>query len=140
MRILLNLKLPARLENLGRWTEAVSECAREQGFDQKKTGRIELALEEALVNICNYSYPEEPGDAEVSCKQDNSRFIIEIIDSGNPFDMTSLPAPDLPSSIEERKIGGLGIFLIKKMVDDVRYRREGNFNILKLTIKRDEEK
>jgi len=140
MRILLNIKLPARLENLGRWTEAASECAREQGFDRKKIGRIELALEEALVNICNYAYPEEPGDVEVNCQEDDSRFIIEIIDSGNPFDMTSLPAPDLPSSIEERKIGGLGIFLIKKMVDDVRYRREGNFNILKLTIKRDEEK
>ena len=140
MRILLNIKLPARLENLGRWTEAASECAREQGFDRKKIGRIELALEEALVNICNYAYPEEPGDVEVNCQEDDSRFIIEIIDSGNPFDMTSLPAPDLPSSIEERKIGGLGIFLIKKMVDDVRYRREGNFNILKLTIKRGEEK
>jgi serine/threonine-protein kinase RsbW len=140
MRILLNIKLPARLENLGRWTEAVSECAREQGFDRKKIGRIELALEEALVNICNYAYPEEPGDVEVNCQEDDSRFIIEIIDSGNPFDMTSLPAPDLPSSIEERKIGGLGILLIKKMVDEARYRREGNFNILKLTIKRGEEK
>ena len=43
MRILLNIKLPARLENLGKWTEAVSECAREQGFDQKKIGKIELA-------------------------------------------------------------------------------------------------
>ena len=140
MRILLNIKLPAKLENLARWMNGVSECAREQGFDQKKIGKIELALEEALVNICNYAYPEEPGDVEVNCQEDDSRFIIEIIDSGNPFDMTSLPAPDLPSSIEERKIGGLGIFLIKKMVDDVRYRREGNFNILKLTIKRDEEK
>ena len=140
MRTLLNIKLPAKLENLERWAEAVSECAKEQGFDQKKIGKIELALEEALVNICKYSYPDEPGDAEVSCKQDNSRFIIEIVDSGIPFDMTSLPAPDVTSSIEERKIGGLGIFLIKKMVNDVSYRREGNFNILKLTIKRDEEK
>jgi serine/threonine-protein kinase RsbW len=140
MRILLNIKLPAKLKNLGRWMEAVSECAREQGFDQKKIGKIELALEEALVNICHYSYPEEPGNAEVSCKQDNRRFIIEIVDSGIPFDMTSLPTPDLTFSIEKRKIGGLGIFLIKNMVDEVRYRREGNFNILKLTIKRGEEK
>jgi serine/threonine-protein kinase RsbW len=51
-----------------------------------------------------------------------------------------LPAPDLTSSIEKRKIGGLGIFLIKKMVDEVKYRRERNFNILKLTMKRGEEK
>ena len=130
MRILLNIKLPARLENLGRWTEAVSECARKQGFDQKKMGKIELALEESLVNICNYSYPEEPGDAEVSCKQDRDRFIIEIKDSGIPFDMTSLPAPDLTPNIEERKIGGLGIFLIKKMVDEVKYRRKGSFQYL----------
>jgi serine/threonine-protein kinase RsbW len=140
MRTILNVKLPAKLENLGRWMNGVSECAREQGVDEKKIGKIELALEEALVNICKYSYPDEPGDAEVSCKQDNCRFIIEIVDSGIPFDMTSLPPPDVTSSIEERKIGGLGIFLIKKMVNDVSYRREGNFNILKLTIKRDEEK
>ena len=140
MRTLLNIKLPATLENLGRWTEAISECARGHGFDEKKIDRIQLALEEALVNICKYSYPEEPGNAEVSCKQDNSRFIIEIVDSGIPFDMTSLPAPDLASSIEERKIGGLGIFLIKKMVDEVKYRRERNFNILKLIIKWGEEK
>jgi anti-sigma regulatory factor (Ser/Thr protein kinase) len=120
--------------------EAVSDCAKEQGVDQEKIGKIELALEEALVNICNYSYPEEPGNAEVRCKQDNRRFIIEIVDSWIPFDMASLPPPDVTPSIEKRKIGGLGIFLIKKMVDEVRYRREGNFNILKLTIKRDEEK
>ena len=130
MRILLSIKLPAKLENLERWMNSVSDCAREQGFDQKRIGKIELALEEALVNICNYSYPEEPGDAEVSCKQDNSRFIIEIVDSGIPFDMTSLPAPDLTASIEKRKIGGLGIFLIKKMVDEVKYRREGRFQYL----------
>ncbi len=140
MGILLDIKLPAKLENLRRWVEAVSECARKQGFDQKKIGKIQLAVEEALVNICKYSYPDEPGIAEVSCKQENSRFIIEIIDSGIPFDITSLPAPDLPPSIEKRKIGGLGVFLIKKMVDEVKYCREKNFNILKLTIKRGEEK
>jgi len=140
MRLLLNIKLPAKLENLGRWMNGVSECARVQGFDEKKIGKIELALEEALVNICKYSYPDEPGDAEVNCKQDNGRFIIEIIDSGIPFDMSSLPAPDVTSNIEERKIGGLGIFLIKKMVDEVKYRRERNFNILKLTMKKGEEK
>ena len=140
MKMLLNLKLPAKLENLGRWMDAVSECARIQGFDQKKISKIELALEEALVNICQYSYPGESGNAEVSCKQDKSRFIIEIVDSGIPFDMTSLPSPDITSSVEQRKIGGLGIFLIKKTVDEVEYRREGNFNILNLTINRDDDK
>ncbi len=139
MRTLLQIKLPAKLENLGRWMGPVSDCARKQGFNQKKISHIELALEEALVNICSYSYPQEPGHAEVTCQHDDSRFIIEIIDSGIPFDITSLPDPDIHSSIEKRKIGGLGIFLLKKMVDEVSYRREGNFNILKLTLKRSEE-
>ena len=139
MRTLLNLNLPAKLENLERWMNAVSACARKQGFDQKKISKIELALEEALVNICKYSYPEEPGNAEVSCKQGDSRFIIEIVDSGIPFDMTSLPSPDITSSVEQRKIGGLGIFLIKMTVDEVEYRRKGGFNILNLTINRDDD-
>jgi serine/threonine-protein kinase RsbW len=139
MRTLLNLNLPAKLENLERWMHAVSACARQQGFDQKKISKIDLALEEALVNIFKYSYPEEPGNAEVSCKQDDRRFIIEIVDSGVPFDMTSLPSPDITSTVEQRKIGGLGIFLIKKTVDEVKYRREGSFNILNLTINRDDD-
>jgi anti-sigma regulatory factor (Ser/Thr protein kinase) len=62
--------------------------------------------------------------------------IIEIIDSGMPFDMTSLPNPDITSDISERKIGGVGVFLIKKMVDEVQYRRENDQNILSLIIKK----
>jgi serine/threonine-protein kinase RsbW len=137
MKVLLSLRLSARLENLGRCKESVADCARTQGFDQKRIQEVELALEEALVNIFNYAYPETPGDIEINCKLENGRFIIEIIDSGIPFDMTSLSDPDLTADVEERKIGGLGIFLVKKMVDEVRYRREKDQNILNLIIKKD---
>jgi serine/threonine-protein kinase RsbW len=65
--------------------------------------------------------------------------IIEIIDSGVPFDVTSLTDPDLTADVGERKIGGLGIFLVKKMVDEVKYRREIDRNILTLTIKKEKE-
>jgi serine/threonine-protein kinase RsbW len=136
MQILLNLKLSARLENLQRFMESVSGCARAQDFDQKKIQEIELAVEEALVNIFNYAYPEAPGEVEVNCRADHDHFIIEVIDSGIPFDMTSLPDPNLAADVDERRIGGLGIFLIKRVMDEVRYRREEGRNILSLIIKK----
>ncbi len=137
MKVLMTLALPAKLENLERWVKSVSDCAESQGFDRKRIREIEVAAEEALVNICNYSYPEKTGGVEVVCKLDGDRFIIEIIDSGIPFDVTSLPDPDIMADADKRKIGGLGVFLIKKMVDEVRYRRENNRNILNLIIEKD---
>src|SRR5512143_2979897 len=137
MKTLMTLALPAKLENLEGWVKSISGCAESQGFDRKRIREIEVAAEEALVNICNYSYPEKTGDVEVVCKLDGDRFIIEIIDSGIPFDVTSLPDPDITADADKRKIGGLGVFLIKKMVDEVRYRRENNRNILNLIIEKD---
>jgi len=131
------MKWPARLENLQRFLKPVSECARAEGFDQERIQEIELALEEALVNIFNYAYPEGAGEVEVGCGVENDHWIIEIIDSGIPFDMTSLSDPDLTADVEERKIGGLGIFLVRKMVDEVTYRREKDRNILTLAVKKE---
>jgi serine/threonine-protein kinase RsbW len=137
MQILFSLKLPARLENLQRFLKPVSECAKTEGFNHTRIQEVELALEEALVNIFKYAYPEAPEDVEVGCGVENDHFIIEIIDAGVPFDLTSLTDPDLTADVEERKIGGLGIFLVKKMVDEVRYRREKDRNILTLAVKKE---
>ena len=134
MKALLRIKLPAQLGNLERLVKSVSDCAEAQGFDEKRMREIELATEEAIVNICHYSYPGEPGDVEIECKLEEGRFIIEIKDSGIPFDMTSFSAPDITADVTERKIGGLGIFLIKKVMNEVRYRRENNQNILDLIV------
>jgi len=72
---------------------------------------------------------------EVSCgPDDNNRFVIEIMDSGTPFNPLSLSEPNLTEDVSERPIGGLGIHLIKKMMDEVEYRREGNNNILSLIV------
>ena len=137
MQMLLSLKLPAKLENLQKFMNSISDCARTEGFGQKRIDEIELALEEVLVNIFNYAYPQSPGDVEVSCKLEAGRLIIEIIDSGIPFDVTARTDPDLTADVEERKIGGLGIFLIRKMVDEVKYRRENDQNILTLTVNKE---
>jgi len=134
MNTLLTIKLPAKLENLERMVKSVSDCARAQGFGQKRTSEIELAAEEGLVNIIHYSYPEKSGEVEIICSADDDYFMIELIDSGIAFDMTSLSDPDVNAGRDERKIGGLGVFLIKKMVDKVKYRRENDRNILDLII------
>ena len=114
----------------------VSDFAENHGFSQKRIQEIELATEEALVNIINYAYPGKlTGEVEVRCKMDNNTtIIIEILDAGIPFDFNSLSEPDLDATIAGRPIGGLGVFLIKKMADDVRYSREGEKNILTLIV------
>jgi anti-sigma regulatory factor (Ser/Thr protein kinase) len=137
MKVPMTIVLPAKLENLEVWVKSVSDCAESQGFSPKRIREIELAAEEALVNVCNYAYPERTGDVEVICEIDGNRFIVEIIDSGIPFAITSLPDPDITADADQRKIGGLGAFLIRKMVDEVRYRRENNRNILTLIIEKD---
>ena len=136
MAVLTSLKVSAKMENLGRLIESVSGCAKAQGFEEEKISKIELAAEEALVNIIHYAYPERPGDVEMICQVDRGRFIIEIIDSGIPFDVTAMPDPDVTAGIQEREPGGLGIFLMKKAMDEVRYRRENDRNILTLTLQR----
>jgi serine/threonine-protein kinase RsbW len=130
------LRLPAKTENLQKLMRFVSGFAKEEGFTPKTIQQIELATEEALVNIFNYAYPDdETGEVEVRCRmEDQPSLVIDILDTGKPFDIQSVPEPDLTLDVSERKVGGLGIYLIKKMVSRVHYRREGQSNILTLII------
>lgn len=132
MHIPSRIKLQAKLENLEHFIDFVSVCANKQEVDKKRIVEIEISTEEALVNIFNYAYRDIEGDVEVICKSDDDKFIIEIEDSGVPFNLLSLKEPDTSLDISERKIGGLGIFLIKKLMTDVQYRREENKNVLTL--------
>ena len=134
MPVLSRITLPAQLEFLQEFMAVVSSCAKKQGFSEKKVQEIELATEEALVNVFKYSYPEGAGDVEVVCTLEGNILMVDIIDSGIPFDVTSVPDPDISADISDRKIGGLGIFFIKELMDDVRYQRENDRNVLRLVI------
>ena len=126
-----SIRLPAIIENLDKFIDFVHEYAGEHISIDKKIMEIELAVEEALVNIFKYAYPETPGQVEMQCDSDDSKKItIKIRDSGIPFNSLSRPDPDITADLENRKIGGLGIFLIKKMADEVRYNRSGGTNVL----------
>lgn len=128
------IKLPAEINNLRTFVSFVSECARKHGFGRERVSDLELAVEEAVTNVCLYAYNKEYGEVEVSCFQDgdSDRLVIEITDSGKAFDALSAPPPDITSDLEHRNIGGLGIFLVRKLADESHYLRRADQNLLRL--------
>lgn len=91
---------------------------------------IRLVVEEVVVNIIDYAYPDGEGYLDVCIHSDSKALTIEFRDHGIPFNPLNQPAPDLNLPLEERTIGGLGIFLTKEMMDDIQYRYEQGENIL----------
>jgi len=135
MLVPLKIKLPARMDSLHAFMEQANVCAEKQGFSPDRIKDIELALEELLVNIISYAYPEGEGPIELTCRPDaRNRLVFEIADSGVPFNMLAYGDPDTIAEIEERRIGGLGIFFVKQLMDEVHYRREDDRNILTIAV------
>jgi anti-sigma regulatory factor (Ser/Thr protein kinase) len=127
------IRLQAKPESLKKFLENIAGFAEEMGFSASRIREIELATEEALVNIFDYAYPDCAGEVEINYrKADDTRLILEILDKGIPFDPLSLSEPDLVADISDRKVGGLGVFFIREMTDDVRYGRDGDTNVLTL--------
>jgi len=125
-------RVPARIEELGTANAYVEACAVAAGLDARTRFGLQLALEEAFVNVCRYGYPDGPGDVAVTCETDGPRFVLEVADWGPPFDVLALPAPDLTLGIEERPIGGLGVHLIRTLARSVTYRRDEGRNVLRM--------
>ncbi|MDD4004427.1 MAG: ATP-binding protein [Elusimicrobiaceae bacterium] len=131
-----SLRLPATLANLEEFRIFVTDGAVKAGMDEARIMQITLAVEEAYTNICKYAYPSDPRDAELTCDLTGERaLVIELADSGAPFDITAAELPDTGIPLEDRAIGGLGGLLIREMADETQYRREGARNILRLTFR-----
>ena len=96
--------------------------------------QLKLVVEEAVANIINYGYPDGSEDEiEISFKISDKNIRIEIKDHGIEFDPTQVVEADTDGSVEERPIGGLGIFLVRQFTDEMDYKRENDTNILVLT-------
>ena len=132
MKILLNITEQAVFENVNKILDNVVGTARNENFDQEKLLNIRLAIEEILVNICEYAYPDAPGAMDITCIKDVNHFVIEIKDSGIPFNPLDIEKPDLLVPLEDRKIGGMGILLVRNIADDIKYERIKNQNVLTL--------
>ena len=130
------LRLPAKLESLETFRSFVLQTIKDWNITQEIVPKIELVLEEVLTNIINYAYPTGEGAVEVKCTLLNKdKFCFVIQDWGNPFNPLTKNSPDLSTDLFERRIGGLGIFLVRKMVDELDYQHEEGKNILKLCMK-----
>ena len=126
------LILSASLDRLASFLDHVRSFATSCGVDANLLHPVELSLEEVLVNVISYAYPrEEKGNIEVSCSWDSQQGLaIQVVDYGIAFDPLATPDPDTDLFLDEREIGGLGIFLTKRMMDKVTYERSQGKNIL----------
>ena len=103
------------------------------GFDDNTTMQMNLAIEEAVVNVMNYAYPEGvTGNVNIEVQANDVRLKVVISDNGKIFDPTTVASVDTSLSAEDRSIGGLGIHLVRKLMDSVNYERIGGFNVLTL--------
>lgn len=125
----------AKFEFLDEIREFVGGIARDGGFDDRDVYNIQLATDEAASNVIEHAYEGiSDGLLEISCGVNGSAITIVLVDHGESFDPSEVPAPDLKADLSERKIGGLGIFLMRKLMDEVRYQAEPRKNRNTLTM------
>lgn len=138
-RGLLAMEFPAELEYLPEMLGFILEVTKSYGVSKGSLRKLELAAEEALVNIISYAYPEDrEKKIWIECQQPlPSQVEILLKDRGapfNPLEHTSDAETQLNKPAEERKVGGLGVFLLQKMVDGLKYERKGEENRLILIV------
>lgn len=128
--------MPARLESLHDLVAFIIGFAGQAGSSKEMQNRIELVAEEALVNIIKNAYPSSPGDIEVRCMTgEEAALTVEIRDAGLAFDPLQSATPDVGAGLDERKVGGLGVFFIRRMTDGLAYRRDQDQNIFTMTFR-----
>ncbi len=127
-----SITLPAAVENIGKITAFIEGKLEERDCPLKKAMEISMAVDEIMANVAMYAYAPGTGDVTVQFGfEEESRTVsVTFIDGGIAFDPLAKEDPDVTLPAEERKIGGLGIFLVKKTMDEVTYKRENDRNIL----------
>ncbi len=117
------MTIEARKENLAQALAFVDEVLEEAGCPMKTQMQVDVAVEELFVNIASYAYGDGVGTAllQAEVSGDPPVFSLTLIDSGLPYDPLAKEDPDITLSAQERQIGGLGIFMVKQMMDDMRY-------------------
>ncbi len=129
------VRFDAKFEFLDEIREYVGDIARKGGFSNKDVYNIQLATDEAASNIIEHAYEDVPnGVMDLACAMEKDVIKIILIDYGAPYDPSVIPMPDIKADLSERKIGGLGIFLMRKLMDEVHYEpRADKSNVLTMT-------
>ena len=119
------------IDAVARCTEFVAAQAREAGFSLARVHEIELVVEEIVANICRYSYGDQLGSVELCCEQlDGAKLALEFVDYGRAFNILALAAPDLSADLDQRDVGGIGVPMLRALIDEASYRREDTRNVL----------
>ena len=121
------------ISEIARLNEFVEEIGNEFSLSPEVVFNLTLVLEEAVVNIINYAYPKEDHESiYLSAKLHKDSIMLVLTDTGKEFDPTMAPEADITLSADERPIGGLGIFLIRQIMNEVKYERIEGKNVLTL--------
>ncbi len=128
------LVVEAKVDNLQEVLAFVDEQLEELDCPMKVQMQVDIAVEEIFVNIANYAYTPEGGAATIRTEVKEDPLLIELtfIDHGIPYDPLAKEDPDVTLPVEQRQIGGLGIFMVKKSMDDVKYEYKDGHNILRI--------
>ena len=133
----LKLKLETNPSELDRISAAVEGIGQRENWPAQFVFRVNLVLEELGLNIMNYGHDEGLHEFDITLTSDEDVLTIEISDDGRPFDpLNEAPEPDLDASVDDRKVGGLGLHLVRTMVDEMSYRREDDKNHLTLVTRK----
>jgi len=112
----------AVLENVPKAVDFVADRASAAGLDSKAVYQIQVAVDEACANVVHHAYAGlEPGDMEVTCRLDGQVFVIRVRNWGRSFDPEGIADPDVDAALEDRALGGLGLFFIDQFMDHVEF-------------------
>ena len=131
---LFEITIDATVENLEKVIEFIDDHLIKVGCSQKIKTEIDIAVDELFSNIANYAYRQNVGKATVKIElsDEPNEVIITFEDSGKPYNPLDKEDPDVTLPLEKRKIGGLGIYMVKKSMDDIKYEYKNDHNILKI--------
>lgn len=129
--------MQASTEHLAEVRNFVAKHAAEFGFKKQDVADIRLAVDEAYTNIIKHAYKnDEKKSVDIELGYNSSKFWISLLDTGDAFDPSNYSRPDVRQKIKQKKRGGVGVYLIRKLMDDVEYHTEGSVNEIRMTKKK----
>jgi serine/threonine-protein kinase RsbW len=127
---------PARYKNLDDMCQFAAQAAKDAGMDDTEVCAVELAVDEACSNIIEHAYGlDKGGEIECTCTAANDCLTVILRDHGKPFNLSSVTEPDLSSGLEKRPLGGLGVYLMRQLMDEVRFEALGEAGNLLTMVK-----
>ena len=128
----VSFAIPAELGQIPRVSDEIEQCMKTHGWGDDPILDVQLAVEEAVTNTILHGYDGTSGTIAIRIETSPHHISVEIADDAPAFNPLSVPEPDTSADLDDREIGGLSIFLIRQVMDEVSYRYENNKNILVL--------